>query len=156
MKSAYTITNFPLLPINKKEHLQKWANTYFADHLRELGFVSWRSENLSWYKLVGGEVLLTVYLFDSFGYLPMMPCLSYGTHAAFVKPEMPHKVTERSVGGVFETMRYMYFDSPSGEARRKRCPGGLLGRHDGHVPFLPALGGWIQPGAVSGRGGVPG
>ena len=112
MKSDYTITNFLLLPINKKEHLQKWANTYFADHLRELGFVSWRSENLSWYKLVGGEVLLTVYLFDSFGYLPMMPCLSYGTPAAFVKPERPHKVTERSVGGVFETMRYMYFDTP--------------------------------------------
>ena len=112
MQADYTITNIPLLPINKKAHLQKWARTYFADHLRELGFVSWRGEDLSWYKLVGGEVLLTVYLFDSFGYLPMMPCLSYGTHAAFVKPEMPHKVTERSVGGVFETMSYMYFDTP--------------------------------------------
>lgn len=112
MQPDYTITNIPLLPINKKAHLQKWARTYFADHLRELGFVSWRGEDLSWYKLVGGEVLLTVYLFDSFGYLPMMPCLSYGTHAAFVKPEMPHKVTERSVGGVFETMSYMYFDTP--------------------------------------------
>lgn len=112
MQPDYTITNIPLLPINKKAHLQKWARTYFADHLRDLGFVSWRGEDLSWYKLVGGEVLLTVYLFDSFGYLPMMPCLSYGTHAAFVKPEMPHKVTERSVGGVFETMSYMYFDTP--------------------------------------------
>ena len=112
MKADYTITNIPLFPIDKKAHLQKWSRTYFADHLRELGFVSWRGEDLSWYKLVGGEVLLTVYLFDSFGYLPMMPCLSYGTHAAFVKPEMPHKVTERSVGGVFETMSYMYFDTP--------------------------------------------
>ena len=112
MKADYTITNIPLLPVAKKAHLQKWARTYFADHLRELGFVSWRGEDLSWYKLVGGEVLLTVYLFDSFGCLPMMPCLSYGTHAAFVKPEMPHKVTERSVGGVFETMSYMYFDTP--------------------------------------------
>lgn len=112
MKADYTITNIPVFPIDKKAHLQKWSRTYFADHLRELGFVSWRGEDLSWYKLVGGEVLLTVYLFDSFGYLPMMPCLSYGTHAAFVKPEMPHKVTERSVGGVFETMSYMYFDTP--------------------------------------------
>ena len=112
MKAEYTITRIPLLPIDKKAHLQKWSRTYFADHLRNLGFVSWRGEDLSWYKLVGGEVLLTVYLFDSFGYLPMMPCLSYGTHAAFVKPEMPHKVTERSVGGVFETMSYMYFDTP--------------------------------------------
>lgn len=89
MKADYTITNIPLFPIDKKAHLQKWSRTYFADHLRELGFVSWRGEDLSWYKLVGGEVLLTVYLFDSFGYLPMMPCLSYGTHAAFVKPESP-------------------------------------------------------------------
>ena len=112
MNADYTITNIPLLPVAKKAHLQKWARTYFADHLRELGFVSWRGEDLSWYKLEGGEVLLTVYLFDSFGYLPMMPCLSYGTHAAFVKPEMPHKVTERSVGGVFETMSYMFFDTP--------------------------------------------
>ena len=112
MKADYTITNIPLFPIDKKAHLQKWSRTYFADHLRELGFVSWRGEDLSWYKLVGGEVLLTVYLFDSFGYLPMMPCLSYGTHAAFVKPEMPHKVTARSAGGVFETMSYMYFDTP--------------------------------------------
>ena len=39
MKSDYTITNFPLLPINKKEHLQKWANTYFADPLREFELV---------------------------------------------------------------------------------------------------------------------
>ena len=112
MNADYTITNIPLLPLNKKAHLQKWARTYFADHLRDLGFVSWRGEDLSWYKLVGGEVLLTVYLFDSFGYFHMMPCLSYGTHAAFVKPEMPHKVTERSIGGVFETMRYLYFDTP--------------------------------------------
>ena len=112
MNTDYTITKYSLLPIDKKAHLQKWARTYFADHLRDLGFVSWRGEDLSWYKLVGGEVLLTVYLFDRFGYLPMMPCLSYGTHAAFVKPEMPHKVTERQVGGVFETMSYMFFDTP--------------------------------------------
>ena len=112
MKIDYIISDYPLEPIDKKAHLQKWARTYFADNLRDLGFVSWRGEDLSWYKLVGGEVLLTVYLFDSIGYLPMMPCLSYGTHAAFVKPEMPHKVTERSIGGTFETMSFMYFDTP--------------------------------------------
>ena len=44
MQPDYTITNIPLLPINKKAHLQKWARTYFADHLRDLGFVSWRGE----------------------------------------------------------------------------------------------------------------
>ena len=65
MNADYTITNIPLLPVAKKAHLQKWSRTYFADHLRELGFVSWRGEDLSWYKLVGGEVLLTIYLFDS-------------------------------------------------------------------------------------------
>ena len=112
MQADYTITKPTLLPINKKAHLQKWARTYFADHLRELGFVSWRGEDLSWYKLVGGEVLLTVYLFDHFGYLPMIPCLAYGIHAPFVKPEMPMKVTMRSTGGVFETMSYLFFDTP--------------------------------------------
>lgn len=112
MQADYTITKLTLLPIIKKAHLQKWARTYFASHLRELGFVSWRGEDLSWYKLVGGEVLLTVYLFDQFGYLPMIPCLAYGIHAPFVKPEMPMKVTMRSTGGVSETMSYMYFDTP--------------------------------------------
>ena len=110
MNADYTITNFSLLPIDKKAHLQKWARTYFADHLRYLGFVSWQGEDLSWYKLVGGEVLLTVYLFDSFGYLPMIPCLAYGMHAPFVKPEMPQKVTMRESGWVSETMNFLYFD----------------------------------------------
>ena len=112
MNADYTITKYSLLPIDKKAHLQKWSRTYFADHLRDLGFVSWRGEDLSWYKLVGGEVLLTVYLFDSFGYLPMIPCLAYGMHAPFVKPEMPQKVTMREVGWVSETMNFLFFDTP--------------------------------------------
>ena len=41
MNADYTITKYSLLPIDKKAHLQKWARTYFADHLRDLGFVSW-------------------------------------------------------------------------------------------------------------------
>lgn len=112
MQADYTINKFPLLPIDKKAHMQKWARTFFADHLRDLGFVSWRGEDLSWYKLVGGEVLLTVYLFDNFGHLPMMPSLTYGMHAPFVKPEMPQKVTMRESGWVSETMNFMYFDNP--------------------------------------------
>ena len=112
MNADYTISKFTLLSIDKKAHLQKWARTYFADHLRDLGFVSWRGEDLSWYKLVGGEVLLTVYLFDSFGYLPMIPCLAYGMHAPFIKPEMPQKVTMRESGWVSETMNFLYFDNP--------------------------------------------
>ena len=112
MNADYTITKYSLLPIDKKAHLQKWARTYFADHLRDLGFVSWRGEDMSWYKLVGGEVLLTVYLFDSFGYLPMIPCLAYGMHAPFIKPEMPQKVTMREAGWVSETMNFLYFDNP--------------------------------------------
>ena len=112
MNVDYTITRFSLLPIDKKAHMQKFARTYFADHLRDLGFVSWRGEDLSWYKLVSGEVLLTVYLFDNFGYLPMIPCLAYGMHAPFVKPEMPQKVTMRESGWVSETMNFMYFDTP--------------------------------------------
>ena len=112
MNADYTITKFSLLPIDKKAHLQKWARTYFADHLRDLGFVSWRGEDLSWYKLVGGEVLLTVYLFDSSGMLPMMPALAYGMHAPFVKPEMPQKVTMREVGWVSETMKFLFFNTP--------------------------------------------
>lgn len=119
MNADYTITKFSLLPIDKKAHLQKWARTYFADHLRDLGFVSWRGEDLSWYKLVGGEVLLTVYLFDSFGYLPMIPCLAYGMHAPFIKPEMPQKVTMRESGWVSETMNFLYFDNPM----RQMAPG---------------------------------
>ena len=112
MSTDYTITRLSPLPIDKKAHIQKFARTYFADHLRDLGFVSWRGEDLSWYKLVGGEVLLTVYLFDTFGMKPMMPVLTYGMHAPFVKPEMPQKVTMREAGFVTETMNFMYFDNP--------------------------------------------
>lgn len=112
MSADYTISSFSLLPIDKKAHMQKFARAYFADRLRDLGFVSWRGEDLSWYKLVGGEVLLTIYLFDTFGMRPMMPTLTYGTHAPFVKPEMPQKVTMREAGFVTETMKFMFFDTP--------------------------------------------
>ena len=117
MSNDYIVIS-PMLPIDKKAHLQKWSRTYFADHLRDLGFVSWRGKDLSWYKLVGGEVLLTVYLFDSCGYLPMMPKLTYGMHAPFVKPEMPQKVTMRECGFVTETMNFMNFDLP-----KRQMPG---------------------------------
>lgn len=113
MKADYTIPNFSRNPLDKKALLQKWARAYFADHLREKGFVSWRGEDLSWYKLVNNEVLLTVYLFNSSPYWVLFPCLGYGTHAPFVRPAMPEKITLTDCGGAnTEQHSAMLFDTP--------------------------------------------
>lgn len=113
MQADYTIRKLPHLPPNKKACMQIWARTYFADHLREKGFVSWRGEDLSWYKLVNNEVLLTVYLFNVMPYWLMEPCLGYGTHAPFIRPAMPEKIKLPDCGG-FNTEQHsvMFFDTP--------------------------------------------
>ena len=113
MQADYTITNKPNILSDKKAYLQIWARTYFAEHLREKGFVSWRGEDLSWYKLVNNEVLLTVYLFNSSPYWLLHPNLAYGTHAAFVRPAMPESITLRDFGGPnTEQHSVMFFDTP--------------------------------------------
>lgn len=97
--------------IDKKAHLQRWSKECFFDKLSSAGFTSYKDEGLSWYKVVNGELLHSVYLFNQSPYLPMMPVLGYGCHPLFISAPIPQKVTIRGWVDV-PVMRRLYFDCP--------------------------------------------
>lgn len=89
--------NYLLTPqlIDKKAHLQRYARAVMADKLRAEGFVSYKNEDLSWYKIVNGDMLLSVYIHTNVPIVPLIPVIGYGMHALFVAPPIPQKVTVR-------------------------------------------------------------
>ena len=50
---------------DKKEMIQRCARGIYAEKLRNAGFVSYKGEDLSWYKVVGKDVIHSVYIFSS-------------------------------------------------------------------------------------------
>lgn len=101
MSADYTI-NIPkeINPLKssaeeRKEHLQNWARYYCAEKLRQRGFVSYNNEDLCWYKIVNGEVMLSVYFYIMYPMYPYPVNIGYGIHPLFIAAPIPHKVTIR-------------------------------------------------------------
>lgn len=92
---TFTIQHItPFVPVKKR--LQAWSRLYFADILREAGFVSFQSEDISWYRLVNGELLQTVYLYSkSSSAFTAFASIGYGMHPLFISAPMPQKPVVR-------------------------------------------------------------
>lgn len=94
MEPTYVIEHInPLLPV--KQRLQVWSRMYFADKLRAAGFISYNGEDLSWYRLVDGQVLQSVYLYSRSSSFTAFASVGYGMHPLFISAPMPQKPVVR-------------------------------------------------------------
>jgi len=93
------ILEFPL-PFKTKNQkvalLQEIIRRKCAGLLRENGFVSYANEDLSWYRIVGDEVLHTVYFYSAHPRLPLILWFEFGCHPLFLEPEFPYPFTHQS------------------------------------------------------------
>lgn len=78
-----------------KEELQIWAERYCADKLKSKGFISYNNENLSWYKVINNELLMSVYLFLPFGTDPLVASIAYGMHPLCLDAPVPQTPVAR-------------------------------------------------------------
>lgn len=108
--------------IDKKEQLQYCARKIYAERLRQAGFVSYNEEDLSWYKVVNGQVLHTVYLFSMHTSVPLLLTVGYGYHPLFVPAPIPQKIA--------------FGDIPDDEGMRwVRKPSAKYATYDGTLVF---------------------
>lgn len=96
----------------KKEHMQRYAKRFFAEKLLAHGFVSYQDENLSWYRVINGEVLQSVYLFTAFSMDPILPFIGFGMTPLFVEVPLPQEVCVRGGLGNDERMTIVCMDPP--------------------------------------------
>lgn len=92
--------NFNRIPshfslIDKKEHLKRWSQKYCAEKLREQGFVDYNQDALCWYKVVNGEVLQAVFIFNNWPLVPLQPTFCCVMQPLFVDVPVPYKVSIR-------------------------------------------------------------
>lgn len=78
----------------RKEQLQRCARAYHADMLRSEGFVSYKGEDLSWYRVINHEVLQSVHLFfDSLRWPSLR--MGYAAHPLYMIPWVPLGITPK-------------------------------------------------------------
>lgn len=63
----------------------------YAKTLEEAGFKSYNGENLSWYRVVNGEVLHSVYFISLYNF-PLCFSISYGMHPLYLPARIPEKL----------------------------------------------------------------
>lgn len=113
MQSDYTLSNFPSIfsLIDKKEHLKRWSEKYCAEKLRKQGFVDYNQDALCWYKVLNGEVLQAVFIFNNTPFVPLNPTYCCVMHPLFVDVPIPYKVSIR--GTISEDDGFpVYLDTP--------------------------------------------
>lgn len=79
----------------EKEHMQRCARGIYAEKLKKAGFISYNSDDLSWYRVINNEILNTVYLFSSlnmFSITPLRMEVGYGMHPLFIPAPIPQKI----------------------------------------------------------------
>lgn len=79
------------------EHAQRYIQEVFSERLRQEGFVSYRDEDIHWYRLVNNEVIHAVYFVSRHTALPAMLEIRYGCHPLFIPP-------------IFQRSPYLYAD----------------------------------------------
>ena len=79
----------------KVELLQEIVRPKCADLLRAHGFVSYKNEDLSWYRIFNGEVLQAVYFYSTNPSVPLMLRFSFGCHPLFLEPPIPHAFSNK-------------------------------------------------------------
>jgi len=123
----------------KKEMFQEIIRPKCADLLRENGFVSYKNEDLSWYRITGGELLQTVYFYSEFSRMPLVLCICFGCNPLFFEPYIPHPLTVdsksyRSPSEVIESVYSTFSLKRNMEMRNNRLMLSLP--NDGEVEIL--------------------
>ena len=95
---------------DKKEMIQRCARGIYAEKLRNAGFVSYKGEDLSWYKVVGKDVIHSVYIFSSWDMMPLLLQIGYGVHPLFIPAPIPQKVVFHSTWSD-EVMQEVFADA---------------------------------------------
>lgn len=72
----------------RKEQLQRCARAFHADILRGEGFVSYKGDDLSWYRVINNEVLQSVHIFAESLRWPSLT-MGYAAHPLFLLPWLP-------------------------------------------------------------------
>lgn len=90
------------------EHAQRYVREVMADRLREEGFVSYKGEDIHWYRLVDNKVVHAIYFCTRHTGLPAFFDIYYGCHPLFVPP-------------VFQKSPYLYAE-PGYEQMNMRIP----------------------------------
>lgn len=83
----------------QEAYLSRWAKEYFYDKLTEQGFSSFQDKGLSWYKVINGTFVQTVYLFSGFSGAMLKPDLGFGCHPLFIPAKLPQKIVDPSAYG---------------------------------------------------------
>lgn len=98
------------------EHAQRYIREVMADRLRSEGFVSYKGEDIHWYRLVNNEVVHAVYFITRHTALPSFFEIRYGCHPLYIPP-------------IFQKSPYMY-GTPNYEQMNdivpERVPGSTL------------------------------
>ena len=77
---------------NKYDQISYCAKMIYEDKLISAGFVSYNNEGLSWYKVLNGCILQSVYLYSLFPRAPFLMAEGYGCHPLFIPAPIPQKV----------------------------------------------------------------
>lgn len=67
-------------------HTQRFVREVFAERLREEGFVSYKSEDIHWYRLVNNEVVHAIYFVTRHTALNSFFDIYFGCHPLFIPP----------------------------------------------------------------------
>lgn len=89
-------------------HAQRYIQEVFAERLRQQGFLSYKGENIHWYRLVNDQVVQAIYFVTRHVALPVSMTIGCGCHPLFIPP-------------VFQKSPYMYAE-PGNEQIYLRYP----------------------------------
>lgn len=81
---------------NEYEQIKKCAKEIYEKKLINEGFISYNNEGLSWYKVINGCILQSVYLHSPFSGAPLFMEEGYGCHPLFIPAPIPRKVLGES------------------------------------------------------------
>lgn len=68
------------------EHVQRYVREVMASRLREAGFVSYKGEDIHWYRLANNEVIHAVYFVTRHTPLHVSLEIQYGCHPLYIPP----------------------------------------------------------------------
>ena len=77
---------------NAYEQMKHCAKAIYEKRLLDAGFISYHNEGLSWYKVLNGSILQSVYLHSLFPRAPFLMEEGYGCHPLFIPAPIPQKV----------------------------------------------------------------
>ena len=77
---------------NAHNQIKYCAKIIYEKKLINAGFISYHNEGLSWYKVLNGSILQSVYLHSLFPRAPFLMEEGYGCHPLFIPAPIPQKV----------------------------------------------------------------